>query len=146
MPSLLSSKMRAFRHSLSRKQQLVFGEDQVKLISRHMPKNLEDLRVKCLLTPPQIDAYGNRLLDITGRHERDQEKFEDCYREIKAFANGGEYAMQLLNKVCKRILEHFGMLDEKYDVLSAAGVYEDAETGRLKRCRVEEHITWQASC
>jgi hypothetical protein len=144
MPSLLSSKVRTFRQTLSRKNQLVFGEDQIKLIARHMPRDLEALRTQCLLTPPQVEAYGHRLLDITGKHERDQEKFEDCYLEIKAFADGGEYAMQLLNKVSARILKHFGMEDDKYDVLSAAGVREDAETGRLKRQRVED-ATWQAS-
>jgi len=138
MPSPLSSKVRTFRRSLARKQQLVFGEDQIKLISRHMPRDFETLRTKCGLTPRQIESYGNRLLAITGAHERDQEKFEDCYKEIKAFASGGLYAMERLNKVGARILEHFGMEDEKYDVLSAAGVYEDAETGRIKKRQHQE--------
>jgi hypothetical protein len=133
MPALLSSKVRALRRSLARKQQLVFGEDQIRLIARHMPRDLESLRTKCLLTPPQIEAYGQQLLAITGAHERDQDKFEDCFREMQAFATGGRYAVELLNKVHGRILAHFGMEDEKYDVFSAAGVYEDPETGRLTR-------------
>lgn len=91
-----------------------------------MPRDLKALRIKCLLTPSQIEVYGSSLLDITGKDKRDQEKFEGCYREIRAFAAGGDYAMQLLNKVCERIFKHFGMQDEKYDALSAAGVHKDA--------------------
>jgi len=135
----LSAKLRTFRRTLARKQKMVFSEDQCKLISRYMPKDFEALRVKCDFLDSQIKSYGNALLTITASHERDQDKFEACYREIQAFAAGGLYAMERLNKVCPVILSHFGMEQEKYDVYDAAGVWEDPETGRLKvRAKREE--------
>jgi len=134
----LSAKLRTFRRTLARKQKLVFTEAQCKLISRHMPKDFEALRSKCGFTDSQIKSYGNTLLTITASHERDQEKFEQCCREIKAFATGGLYAVQRLNRVYPSILSHFGMEGEKYDVFDAAGVYEDAETGMIRVRKDEE--------
>lgn len=128
----LSAKLRTFRRTVARKQHAVFSEDQCKRISRHMPKTFEALKSKCGFTDSQIKAYGNALLTIIASHERDQEKFEDCFKEIRAFATGGLYAIQRLNVVHKNILAHHGMQDEKYDVFDAAGVWEDPETGKLK--------------
>jgi hypothetical protein len=128
----LTAKLRTFRRTLARKQQLVFSDDQCKLISRHMPSDFETLKIKCGFSDTQTQAYGNKLLTIIATHERDQEKFEACFMEIRTFATGGLYAVQRLNKVYKNILSHFGMEGEKYDVFYAAGVYEDTETGKLR--------------
>jgi hypothetical protein len=136
----LSTKMRTFRRTLARKQKTVFTDDQCKLISRHMPRDFEALRTKCEFTESQISSYGNHLLLIIATHDRDQEKFEECFREIQAFARGGRYGMHLLNAVYPRIISHFGMESDKYDVFDAAGVWEDAETGKLKARGTKEEL------
>jgi len=132
----LSKKLHRFRYTLVNKQKMIFSADQVELVARYMPTDADALRTKCGLIDTQIKAYGEQLLGITRAHERDQEKFEDCVAEINAFVRGGMAAMQILNKVYKRIIAHFGMDAEMYDVLKAAGVYVDADTGKLIRRKV----------
>ena len=102
----LSKKLHRFRYTLVNKQKMIFSADQVELVARYMPTDADALRTKCGLIDTQIKAYGEQLLGITRAHERDQEKFEDCVAEIKAFVRGGMTAMQILNKVYKLSLIH----------------------------------------
>lgn len=135
----LSKKLYHFRNSLARKQQLVFGTDQLDLICRHKPMDLDTLKTKCKLSESQLKAYGKQLLAITTVHGRNQEQFEECIAEMRAFVNGGKPGLMLLNRVYKQIIAHYKAEAEMHDALKAAGVYTDMETGILKkRARKEE--------
>ena len=131
----LEAKMRVFRNTLSRKynDDTVFSADQMVLICSHMPLDDEALKTKCKLDEHQIQTYGNQLLAITRIHERNQTKFDDCVSEMKAFVNGGAYGMERLGRVYMQIIEHFGLENEKWTVLAAAGVYLNLDSNTLKR-------------
>jgi hypothetical protein len=52
----------------------------------------------------------------------------DCVQELNAFARGGEYAMQLLQKVYANIFKHYGISNDRvHDILRAASLYADAD-------------------
>lgn len=134
----LDTKLRVFQKSLIRKHKphVVFSAEQRSLIARHMPMNEEDLKVKAKMDDTQIKAYGAQLLSITRLHERDQSQFEECVAELKAFERGGRIGMEILNRVYTQIAHQFGVEDEIWEALSAAGVRMDSETQKLKRKRV----------
>ncbi len=128
---MLSTKLHRLRRKLP--ETLVFNGEQLRLIVRHKPESQECLKLSCNLTDAQIESYGERLLKITKAHVRDQEQFMECVFEIRAFVNGGRVGMAFLNKVYTRIISHYGMDSELYDILSVAGVRMDVEKGKLKR-------------
>lgn len=134
----LSRKLYRFRYTLANKQQLIFSKEQMDLVTRPMPMDTEDLRTKCGMIETQIKAYGDQLLGITKAHGRNQEKFEECVAEIRAFVRGDMIGMNLLNRVYKNIIKHYDMEPEMHDVLKAAGAYMDTETGKLKRRAVKK--------
>jgi hypothetical protein len=52
----------------------------------------------------------------------------NCVQELNAFARGGEYAMQLLQKVYANILKHYGISNDRvHDIMKAASLYVDAD-------------------
>ena len=136
----LSCKLRTFKRGIYRKHKphLAMDDNQTRLVTRYMPKSVEELRVKCMMDECQISAYGNQLLDITRTHERDQEQFKECIKEIKAFADGGLAGISMLNRVWTRIVEYYGVSDEKYDVLSLAGVGVGTDDGMLFKRKVAQ--------
>ena len=134
----LSRKLHRFRYTLARKQQLIFSNEQMDLVTRHLPMDTEDLRTKCGMIETQIKAYGAQILGITKAHGRDQEKFEECVAEIKAFVRGGMAGMQILNRVYTNIIKHYEMEPEMHDVLKAAGAYLDTDSGKIKRKMVKQ--------
>jgi len=118
--------------------------DHIKIIARHMPRTEEEL-IK-LIPESFVSAYGDKILNITLHHERDQDKFEDCIKEIGAFLRGGLPGMALLERVYTQILKGFGMEHEMEEVLDACRIYIHAEQNRLKRKRpvvAEEEIEFQ---
>ena len=103
--------------------------DQIKLIARRLPRDMDALET--ILSKEEISIMGESVLSITQKHERNQERFDECVRELRAFSSSGLYAMHLLNKVHPLILDYYGMQGEKWEVLSAAGVSIDFQTGKL---------------
>ena len=138
MPPSLSSKLRDFRRTLRSKfkANLIIDTDHLKSIAKHMPKTSAEL---CNLGVPVevVDAYGDKILEITAQHSRDQEAFNDCVQEIKAFTRGGDPGMECLKRVYTQIIKHFGMENETEEVFEACDIYIDTYTGKnsLKRKR-----------
>jgi hypothetical protein len=97
------------------------GNEMVKM-AVSLPKDMESLCA--FMTEAQIKTFGDRVLALTTEHERDQEKFDDCVSEMRAFVRGGEYAMELLGRVYNNIIKHFGMEEEVEEIMAASGVYE----------------------
>ena len=110
--------------------------DSIKLITRHLPRTEEALRM--LIPISFVTAYGERILEVTINHERDQDRFEDCVKEMDAFVRGGVPGMAVLDRVYKSILKQFGMEDEMEEVLDACKIYVHAERNCLKRRRAAE--------
>ena len=131
----LNSKLRTFKRAICRKHKphLALDDNQTRLIIRHMPQNDDELRTKCAMDECQLKASGNQLLEMTRIHDRDQDKFETCIQEMRAFADGGLVGM--LNRVWLRIVETYGVTAEKYDALPYAGVGVKADDGVLFRKR-----------
>lgn len=106
----------------------VLTTDQINQITRHLPRDLDGLlKLAADLSPED----GEKVLKITCAHERNQARFLECVSFLSAYARGGEYGVHLLNKLHERIIAHFGMQDEKWEVLTAAKVTVDFETGKL---------------
>ena len=64
------------------------------------------------------------VITVTERQLTDQE--DDCVRELNAFARGGQYAMDILQKVYKNILEKYGVpMHDTHEILTRAGLYLD---------------------
>lgn len=136
MPPSLSSKLRDFRRNLRSKfkANLIFDADHLKSIARHMPKNSAEL--SNLGVPiGVVDAYGDKILEITTQHPRDQEAFNDCVQEINAFTRGGDPGMECLKRVYTQIIKHFGMESEVEEVFEACDIYIDTGKNSLKRKR-----------
>ena len=146
MPPSLSSKLRCLRRTLRSKVKplMLMDFDNIKVIARHMPKTTEHL--SSLIPASFVTAYGEKILEVTMQHERDQEKFEDCVQEINAFLRGGLPGMNRLDRVYMQILKHFDMENEIEEVLDACKIYVHPEQNRLKRKRfveAEEEVDFQ---
>lgn len=120
--------------SITRKLQVVSGlsTSQIKLISRHLPRE-EDALLAAVSDVPS--SLVERVLGITRAHDRDQAQFEECLSHVRAFATGGLYGMQRLNEVIDVVLKHFDMQREKWEILTAANVEMDFQTGALSSAR-----------
>jgi hypothetical protein len=108
--------------------------NQIKSVVRHLPKDMDQLN----LTLPDFNANENeklKVLEITRAHERDQDQFVECIQTLKAYAKGGNYGMDLLNKLHNVVINHYCMQDEKWEVLMCAGVSMNFETGELVRSK-----------
>jgi len=54
------------------------------------------------------------------------EKEDDCVRELNAFAKSGNYAMSILQKVYKNILNEYDIkIEDMHEILSRAGLFMD---------------------
>ncbi len=115
------------------KPTMIFNFDEMKLISRHSPLTSADLSK--LIPPSFVDAYGDRILEITASHGRDQALFEDCIMEIDAFTRGGLPGLDRLDKVYTNIIKHFKMEDEVEEIFEACGLFFDTDRNRLRRKR-----------
>lgn len=122
----LTSKLQILRRKHNKHW---MSKDQQRLIARWLPKDEASLRR--WLTPEQWRLFGEDLLQITRSHYRDQARFEQCVRELRLFAAAGPYPLQLLTRVHKPILDHFGMAKEKWEVFDAAGIWVDFEKGTI---------------
>jgi hypothetical protein len=129
----LSSKLRDFRKGLRKggknKPGVVFDDDQLRSIARHMPKDPDSLGR--FLLSAQMDAYGDDMLRIMQAHSRDQTKFEDCILEIGAFVRGGLPGMECLNKVYLQILEHFDVQVDMEEVFEELKLYVNLKRNRI---------------
>jgi hypothetical protein len=119
----LSSKLRDFRKTLKKKKNAVsFDDDQMRAISRHMPRDESSL--KPFLSKEQMFSIGPNILEITQAHtSRDQDKFDECILEMSAFKRGGMPGMECLNKVYPQILRHFHIGDDVDEVLDALDLF-----------------------
>ena len=119
------------RRSLTVKLQFtrILTTDQINLIVRHLPCDMDGLRS---MVPELTDeAELNKVLAITRAHTRNQDQFLECASVLRAYARGGEYGVHLLNKLHSVVIKHYHMEGEKWEVLTAAGVSMDFETGEL---------------
>lgn len=78
-------------------------------------------------------AHGKWILRVTAAHERDQDKFNDCVGEMRAFVRGGRAAMEILYKVFHNIALHHGVHKEMDLVLDACNLYVHSQGLRLKK-------------
>lgn len=146
MPKSLSSKLRCLRRDLVANRQgkdMCFDLDQLKHIARYMPKTNDDL---CSLIPENVvSACGERILEVTKGHGRDQDKFEDCVKEINAFLRGGLPGMAVLGRVYRNILKWFEMENDMEEVFDTCKIYIHSDTNQLKRKRNtdEEDVDFQ---
>ena len=102
--------------------------DQIKRVACNLPRDADPLRE---MAPGLEDSDLDKILKITRAHERDQERFQECVSVLRAYAQGGNYGMHLLNKLHDVIIMHYEMQDEKWEVLTAAGTTLNFETGEL---------------
>ena len=107
--------------------------DDVQALARTMPRTVETLAK--VINPKQVDAHKDWILGITTVHHRDQEQFDECAAELRAFAQGGGYAWHMLQGVFRNVIKHYGMADEMTTVLDACGAYFDPFQNKLKRKR-----------
>ncbi len=135
MPPSLSTKLRDLRRTLLTrfKSDMLFDHDHLKLIARQMPQSSAELG-KCI-PAGLVGAYGDKILEITTTHERNQTMFDDCVLEIGAFCRGGMPGMARLDKVYTQILKHFKMEHETEEIFEACNLYFDIDRNRLKRKR-----------
>ena len=103
-------------------------EDQLKCVVTYLPRDANHLRE---IVPDINESNVEKVLAITRAHERNQERFTECVSHLRAYVRGGEYSMHLLNKLYGVIIAYFGMQDETWEVLIAAGVTLDITTGAL---------------
>ena len=131
MPQSLSSKLRALRRTLKSKLKtvLIIDVDHIKLIARHMPRTTAELVV--LIPSSFVSAYGDKILELTLDHGRDQDAFDECVIEIGSFVRGGLPGMDRLNKVYTQILKHYSMEDESEEILDACYLYVHPHQKRL---------------
>ncbi len=132
----LSSKLHGFRKELKRKKEaIVLQDEEIQAIARHMPRDADSLGK--FLSSDQIEAFGDRVLEITQAHKRDQTKFEDCILEMGAFVRGGMPGMRCLNRVYTRILHHFRVGDDVDEVFSVLKLYVNHHRNTLERKGVD---------
>ena len=103
-------------------------EDQLKCVVTYLPRDANHLRE---IVPDINEGNVEKVLAITRAHERNQARFAECVSHLRAFVRGGDYGVHLLNRLHDRILTHFGMQDERWEALTAAGVRVNVETGGL---------------
>lgn len=146
----LSSKLREFRKGLRKggksKAGVVYDDDQLRSIARHMPRDVDSLRQ--YLSPDQMNAYGDDVLNIMQTHSsRDQEKFEECILEIGAFVRGGLPGMECLNKVYLQILQHYDLKDDMEEVFEELKLYVNLKRNRImcKWAKDEEEDEFEGS-
>ena len=115
--------------SLTKKLQSVkdLSKEQIKLITRSMPRESDELNALMELS----DETNDKVLTITRAHKRDQVQFDECLSHVKAFARGGLSGVERLNEVNEVIFKHFDMEKEKWEILTAAHVGMDFQSGRL---------------
>jgi hypothetical protein len=130
------SKLRELRKKL-RKSKLnpLFEDEKLSTIGRIMPRDEDSLRQ--ILSSEQADAFGDDILAITLLHSRDQAKFDDCILEMGAFVRGGLPGMELLDKVYPRIMQHYGVGDDKEVVLEVLKLFVHSGQNKIKRKKVE---------
>lgn len=125
----LTAKLQTLQRKSKLIRKLWISKAQLKIITHALPKDHASL-ARCL-TPEQMRAFGEDMLIVTRSHYRDQARFEACVRELRLFAQAGPYPLQLLNRVHQPILEHYGMLKEKWEVFDAAGIWVDMDRGTI---------------
>lgn len=116
--------------SLTRKLQFLSDDlsaDQINHIARTMPRESAELQ-SIVNLPEEIHA---KVLAITRAHQRDQFRFDECLSHVKAFARGGLSGVASLNSVHGNIFKHYDMEAEKWEILTAANVGLDFQTGNL---------------
>jgi hypothetical protein len=104
-------------------------DNVMRKIATKMPRTMATLA--SILNEEQIKVHADQILSITQDHKRDQVAFEDCTAEIGAFVSGGPYAMDILDKVYRRILAHFKMMPDMDDVLLAKCLYINPKTQKI---------------
>ena len=136
----LSSKLRVLRRTLRSKFKptMVFDLDHLKLIARHMPKTSAELSTH--IPSHMVTAYGDKILEVTIAHGRDQSRFEECVLEIRAFARGGLPGMDRLDKIYTQVLKHFEMEDETEEIFDACNLFYDINRNRLSRKRTASEM------
>ncbi len=72
-------------------------DEEFQKIARNRPRDVDSLGK--LLSSDPIEAYGDRVLEITQAHKRDQTKFEECILERGAFVRGALPGMVCLIRV-----------------------------------------------
>ena len=102
--------------------------DQLNRVVARLPRDADSLRE---MAPGLDEGDVEKVLAITRAHERNQERFTECVSHLRAYVRGGEYSMHLLNTLYGVIIAYFGMQDETWEVLIAAGVTLDITTGAL---------------
>jgi hypothetical protein len=133
----LSSKLRDLRKKLRKsKLEFSFQDEELSSIGRRMPRDVDSLRK--ILSPEQVDAFGDDILTITQLHSRDQAKFDDCILEMGAFVRGGMPGMEFLDKVYLRILQHYEVGDDTDVVFEALGIFVNPKQNKIMRKWVEE--------
>ena len=98
-----------------------------------MPMTNDDL--SSLIPENVMSVCGERILEVTKGHGRDQDKFEDCVKEINAFLRGGLPGMVVLKRVYKNILKWFEMENDMEEVFDTCKIYIHSDTNQLKRKR-----------
>ena len=98
----------------------------------HMPRTDAEVR-SVLADNDKHKAHSKWILRITAAHERDQDKFTDCVGEMRAFVRGGRAAMEMLYKVFRNIVTHYGVHKEMDLVLDACGLYVHPQGLGLKK-------------
>ena len=102
--------------------------DQLNRVVARLPRDADSLRE---MAPGLDEGDVEKVLAITRAHARNQARFAECVSHLRAFVRGGDYGVHLLNRLHDRILTHFGMQDERWEALTAAGVRVNVETGGL---------------
>ena len=104
-------------------------DNTIRKIAMKMPKTTTALA--SILNKEQMKVHADQILSITNEHKRDQAAFEDCTAEIGAFTSAGPYAMDVLDKVYRRILAHFKMMPDMDDVFAAKCLYINLKTQKI---------------
>ena len=127
----LISKLRDYCKQANNKKNAhaSLDDNNIQQIAVKMPRTMAMLAA--MLKEDQIKVHADRILTITQDHKREQAAFEDCTAEIGAFVNGGPYAMDVLDKVYRRILAHFKMMPDMEDVFAAKCLYINPKTQKI---------------
>jgi len=128
MSHSLTSKLIVLRRSLKRdvKPFMLLDFDHITSIATRMPKTTETL--EALIPESFVAAYGDKIIEVVTTHERDEDRFDDCVKEIDAFVRGDQPGMMRLNQVYTQIIKHFEMETDMEDVFGACKIYH--HTGR----------------
>ena len=112
----------------------LLDENDIRLMAQKMPQTPETL-MAVLGCEAKMKAHSGWILPITKTHERDQDRFNDCAGEIAAFARGGGFAWQQLQRVFQSIIKTYDLELDKASVLDACGLYYQPFEGVIKRKR-----------